>query len=426
MSLILLLFGTFFGMCLIGVPVSISLSISALVTGLTAGINPIVVCQQMYAQMDSFTLLAIPMFLLVGTIMENGKVTERLVGFAQSLVGHITGGLGHVNIVSNMIMAGMSGSGTADAAALGGVMIPAMKRAGYPSEMAAAINASAATVGPIIPPSIMMVIYGAYGGTSIAALFIGGFLPGVIICATLMAVVYRWCKKNNFHTKTRRATFREILKATWDASLSLLVPIIIIVGIMVGIFTATESSMIAVVYSLVLVLFVYRTCTPREVIGIFQHMFVESARPLFCAGGAGAFSFMMAYLKVPQLIMQLAGPIAGNTIGTLIFVTILYIILGTFMDSIPAIIIFLPVILQMAAAANIDTVHLGVLVTVVLCFGLLTPPYGMTLFLSASIAGVSSTKVMSALKWFYIVYLAIIGVLIFVPDLILFLPRMIL
>lgn len=426
MGTIILLFGSFFGMCLIGVPVAMSLGIAALISGLTVGITPIVMCQQIYAQLDSFTLLAIPLFLLVGAIMDRGQITERLVGFAGKLVGHITGGLGHVNVVSNMIMAGISGSATADAAALGGIMIPAMRKAGYTPEMAAAINASAATIGPIIPPSIMMVTYGAFGSVSIAALFMGGFVPGVLVGLVIMIVTYRWAKSHDCVEVQPKATMGEVWHATKRAFSSLMVPVIIIVGVLTGIFTATESGMIAVVYSFILVMFIYRTCSWKEMGQVFMHACLESAKPLLCVGGAGAFGYMMAYLKIPQMMMEAAGGIVGQQIPTLLFITFLYIILGTFMDAIPAIIIFLPIVQEMANAAAINPVHMGVLVTVVLCFGLLTPPYGMTLLLSSGIAGVPTVKVIKELKWFYVVYIGVILAMIFVPQTVMFLPSLLL
>ena len=421
---ILLLFGSFFAMCLVGVPVAMSLGIAALISGLTVGVTPIVMCQQIYAQLDSFTLLAIPLFLLVGNIMDVGEVTDRLVGFANTLVGHITGGLGHVNVVANMIMAGISGSATADAAALGGIMIPSMRKAGYTPEMAAAINASAATIGPIIPPSIMMVTYGAFGSVSIAALFMGGIIPGVLVGLTIMCIAYMWAKKHKCVAVSERATAGEIWQATKKAFTALMVPAIILVGVLTGLFTATESGMVAAVYSFILVMFIYRSCTWKQMAHVFMKSCIASAQPLLCVGGAGAFGYMMAYLQIPQKMMQAAGPIVGKAIPTLLFITALYIILGTFMDAIPAIIIFLPVIQQMGNAAGIDPVHLGVLVTVVLCFGLLTPPYGMTLLLSAGLAGVPTVAVIKELKYFYLVYLLVILALIFAPQLILFLPNL--
>ncbi|MCI9122235.1 MAG: TRAP transporter large permease [Oscillibacter sp.] len=290
--------------------------------------------------------------------------------------------------------------------------------------MAAAINASAATIGPIIPPSIMMVVYGAYGSVSIASLFMGGIIPGVIVGLTIMSITYVWAKHHDCVEVQPKSTLREIWSATKSAFTALLVPFIIIAGILSGKFTATESGMVAVVYSLFLVLVVYRSCTLKQMGEVLKTSLVESAKPLLCIGGAGAFGYMMAYLRIPQLLLEAAGPIAGNKLATLCFITVLYIILGTFMDAIPAIIIFLPLVQEMAAAASISGVHMGVLVTVVLCFGLLTPPYGMTLLLSSGIAGIPTIKVIKELKWFYIVYLSVIVCLILFPDLILFLPEL--
>lgn len=423
MSLIILLFAVFFGLCLFGVPVAVSLALSAFATGLVADIPPIVVVQQMYAMLDSFTLLAVPLYLLVGVTMDRGQVTDRLVLFSRTLVGHIRGGLGHVNIVANMIMAGISGSATADAAALGSVMIPAMVREGYSKETAAAINAAAATMGPIIPPSIMMIVYGAYGGVSIAAMFLGGVIPGVVVGITLILIVYYWAGKSAVIKVSVRASLSDIWAGFKGAILALIVPFIIVVGVVGGFFTATESGMIAAIYSIIVTIFVFRSIKFGHLRGIFQDALVNMAQPLLCVSAAGAFGYMMAYLKVPEIVVQASGPIVGSPILTLLFITALYILLGTFMDAIPAIVIFLPIVQKLSVAAGLNPVHVGVLVTVTLCFGLLTPPYGLTLLLSAGIAKIGVTKVIRALIPFYLIFLVVILSLVFVPDLILFVPK---
>lgn len=423
MSLIVLLFAVFFGLCLLGVPVAVSLALSAFVTGLVADIPPIVVVQQMYAMLDSFTLLAVPLYLLVGVTMDKGQVTDRLVFFARTLVGHIRGGLGHVNIVANMIMAGISGSATADAAALGSVMIPAMVKEGYAKDTAAAINAAAATMGPIIPPSIMMIVYGAYGGVSIAAMFLAGVIPGLIVGITLMLLVYFRAGKSKSIVVLPRASIGDVWAGFKKAILALIVPLIIVIGVVGGFFTATESGMIAAIYSIVVTVFFFRSIRIGQLRGIFQEALVNMAQPLLCVAAAGAFGYMMAYLKVPDIVVQASGPIVGSPTLTLLFILVLYIILGTFMDAIPAIVIFLPIVQKLSVAAGLNPVHVGVLVTVVLCFGLLTPPYGLTLLLSAGIAKVSVTKVIRALVPFYLIFLAVILCLVFVPNLILFVPK---
>ena len=425
MNLVAILFISFFVLCLLGVPVAVSLGASAMLTGLSCGITPLFLVQQMFSMVNSYTLLAIPLFLLVGNIMEHGQITERLVGFASSLVGHIRGGLGQVNVLSNMIMAGISGSANADAAALGSMMIPVMKQEGYPPEMAAAINACASTMGPIIPPSMLMVVYGAYGGVSVAAMFLAGFIPGFFIALFMMITIYHWAKKYpSIKHREHRATAGEIWKAFKYASLALLVPVIIIAGVLGGIFTATESGMVAAVYCLFVTVFVYRRVHLKEFVDIVKTTLISMAAPMFCAAGAGAFGYMIAYLQIPKLILQMSGPINGSHYLTLFFLFFLFMILGCFMDAIPAIMIFLPIVQELSRAAGLDPLHVATLVVVTLCFGFVTPPYGLTMLLSASIAHVPSAAVIKQTIPFYLTFLAVAAIMIFLPEVILFLPNL--
>ena len=425
MNLVAILFISFFVLCLLGVPVAVSLGASAMLTGLSCGITPLFLVQQMFSMVNSYTLLAIPLFLLVGNIMEHGQITERLVGFASSLVGHIRGGLGQVNVLSNMIMAGISGSANADAAALGSMMIPVMKQEGYPPEMAAAINACASTMGPIIPPSMLMVVYGAYGGVSVAAMFLAGFIPGFFIALFMMITIYHWAKKYpSIKHREHRATAGEIWKAFKYASLALLVPVIIIAGVLGGIFTATESGMVAAVYCLFVTVFVYRRVHLKEFVDIVKTTLISMAAPMFCAAGAGAFGYMIAYLQIPKLILQMSGPINGSHYLTLFFLFFLFMILGCFMDAIPAIMIFLPIVQELSRAAGLDPLHVATLVVVTLCFGFVTPPYGLTMLLSASIAHVPSAAVIKQTIPCYLTFLAVAAIMIFLPEVILFLPNL--
>ena len=425
MNLVAILFISFFVLCLLGVPVAVGLGASAMLTGLSCGITPLFLVQQMFSMVNSYTLLAIPLFLLVGNIMEHGQITERLVGFASSLVGHIRGGLGQVNVLSNMIMAGISGSANADAAALGSMMIPVMKQEGYPPEMAAAINACASMMGPIIPPSMLMVVYGAYGGVSVAAMFLAGFIPGFFIALFMMITIYHWAKKYpSIKHREHRATAGEIWKAFKYASLALLVPVIIIAGVLGGIFTATESGMVAAVYCLFVTVFVYRRVHLKEFVDIVKTTLISMAAPMFCAAGAGAFGYMIAYLQIPKLILQMSGPINGSHYLTLFFLFFLFMILGCFMDAIPAIMIFLPIVQELSRAAGLDPLHVATLVVVTLCFGFVTPPYGLTMLLSASIAHVPSAAVIKQTIPFYLTFLAVAAIMIFLPEVILFLPNL--
>ena len=424
MNLIILLFVSFFALCLLGVPVGASLGLSALITGLNCGITPLSMVQQMYSMVNSYTLLAIPLFLLVGNIMEYGQITERLVRFASTLVGHIRGGLGQVNVLANLIMAGISGSANADAAALGGMMIPAMEKEGYPADMAAAINACASTMGPIIPPSMLMVVYGAYSGVSGGDMLLSGMVPDIFIALFMMVTIYYWAKKYpSINKRDKMASVKEIWAAFKHAFLALLVPVIIIAGVLGGAFTATESGMIASVYSLIVTIFIYKTVRFKDFVAILKKSLPSMARPMFCAAGAGAFGYMMAYLQIPKLVLELAGPIAGNRYLTLLFLFLLFLILGCFMDAIPAIMIFLPIVQELQNAAGIDPLHMAILVVVTLCYGFVTPPYGLTMLLSSSIAGVPSTKVIKRTVPFYLSFLGVAAIMIFLPDIILFLPR---
>jgi len=420
--LIAALFITFFGLILLEVPIAIALTLSALLIGLLVDIPPIVVIQNMFSGIDSYVLLAIPLFMLSGDIMEKGSITERLVAFSRSMVGHIRGSLGQVTIFANLIMAGISGSGAADAAALGSVLIPAMKKEGYSGEMAVAINASAATMGPIIPPSILMILFGAYGGVSVAALFLGGAIPGIIICITLMTVVYIWAVRTKFPFSPK-SSFLERISRTKESIWALIVPFIIVGGIVGGFFTPTESAMVAAVYSIIVSVVIYRSFSLENMMDVLKKSAQSVAHPMFTVAGAGAFGFIMAYLQVPELVLQLSGGITGKPIPTLFFITLLFIVLGTFMDSTPALIIFIPIVMKLSQAAALNTVHVGVLVTVVLCFGFLTPPYGITLLISSGIGKVPVMGVIKKIIPFYFVMIAVILSIIFFPELVLFLPR---
>jgi tripartite ATP-independent transporter DctM subunit len=420
--LVAALFATFFGLIILEVPIAIALVLSALLIGFLVDIPPIVVVQNMFTGIDSYVLLAIPLFMLSGDIMEKGSITDRLVAFSRSMVGHIRGSLGQVTIFANLIMAGISGSGASDAAALGSVLIPAMKKEGYSGEMAVAINASAATMGPIVPPSILMILFGAYGGVSVAALFLGGVIPGSIICVTLMIVLYRWARKTNFPVSSK-APLRERISRTKESIWALLVPFIIVFGIVGGIFTPTESAMVAAVYSILVAAFIYRSFSLQNMMDALKKSAISVAHPMFAVAGAGAFGFIMAYLQVPELVLQLSSGITGKPLPTLFFITILFVVLGTFMDSTPALIIFMPIVMKLGQAAALNMVHVGVLVTVVLCFGFLTPPYGITLLISSGIGGVPVMAVIKKILPFYCVMIGIILAIIFFPELVLFLPR---
>lgn len=423
-SMIIFLFGSFVFLALIGVPIAVCLCISGFLTASLMGITPIAIVQNIFSMLNSYTLLAVPLFLIVGNVMEYGGITERLVRFSRVLVGHLRGGLAQVNILTNMLMAGISGSATADATALGSVMLPAMKKEGYPADLSCAINAAASTIGPVIPPSIMMVVYGAYSGVSIGAMFAGGFLPGILIGVSLMVYVYVWARRTNFSTADRRATLKEVLSATKHAFAALLAPVIIIVGIIGGLVTTTEAGMLCAVYCILVSIFLFRSISIKDIKDIIENTLLGMSKPLLCVAGAGAFGYMMAYLNVPKMFLTLLGDAADSKIFVTLFIVVLYLILGTFMDATPAIVIFMTIIQSLAQNVGLNPLHVGVLICVTLCFGFITPPYGLTLLISAGIGGVPTVAVIKRLKWIFVIMIGLILVIAFVPGIILFIPRL--
>lgn len=423
-SMIIFLFGSFVFLALIGVPIAVCLCISGFLTASLMGITPIAIVQNIFSMLNSYTLLAVPLFLIVGNVMEYGGITDRLVRFSRVLVGHLRGGLAHVNILANMLMAGISGSATADATALGSVMLPAMKKEGYPADLSCAINAAASTIGPVIPPSIMMVVYGAYSGVSIGAMFAGGFLPGILIGVSLMVYVYVWARRTNFSTADRRATLKEVLSATKYAFAALLAPVVIIVGIISGLVTTTEAGMLCAVYCILVSIFLFRSISIKDIKDIIENSLLGMSKPLLCVAGAGAFGYMMAYLNVPKMFLTLLGDAADSKIFVTLFIVVLYLILGTFMDATPAIVIFMTIIQSLAQNVGLNPLHVGVLICVTLCFGFITPPYGLTLLISAGIGGVPTVAVIKRLKWIFVLMIGLILVIAFVPGIILFIPRL--
>ena len=423
-SMIIFLFGSFVFLALIGVPIAVCLCISGFLTASLMGITPIAIVQNIFSMLNSYTLLAVPLFLIVGNVMEYGGITDRLVRFSRVLVGHLRGGLAQVNILTNMLMAGISGSATADATALGSVMLPAMKKEGYPADLSCAINAAASTIGPVIPPSIMMVVYGAYSGVSIGAMFAGGFLPGILIGVSLMVYVYVWARRTNFSTADRRATLKEVLSATKHAFAALLAPVVIIVGIISGLVTTTEAGMLCAVYCILVSIFLFRSISIKDIKDIIENTLLGMSKPLLCVAGAGAFGYMMAYLNVPKMFLTLLGDAADSKIFVTLFIVVLYLILGTFMDATPAIVIFMTIIQSLAQNVGLNPLHVGVLICVTLCFGFITPPYGLTLLISAGIGGVPTVAVIKRLKWIFVLMIGLILVIAFVPGIILFIPRL--
>jgi C4-dicarboxylate transporter DctM subunit len=408
----------------LGMPISFALGVSSVAFLWQQGVPLVALPQRMAVSVDSFPLLAVPFFVLTGSLMNIGGVTRRIFALANSLVGHITGGLAHVTVVANMFFAGISGAAVADAAALGPVMIEAMHRQGFPRPFAAAVTASASTIGPIIPPSIIMVIYAVTaGGVSIGALFVGGFIPGVLMGFALMGFIYFITRRRNY-PRSDAFHFPAVLTAFREAILPLLTPAIILGGILGGIFTATESGAVASVYALILGTLVYREIRLRDLPRIFAETMITTAMVIFIVATAAAFGWIMAYLRVPQLVAETLSAISRHWWVIFMLLNVLYLFLGCIMEAAAIVIMTIPIVMPILAHVGIDPVHFGVVLAVNMSIGTLTPPLGIVMFVICQIAELSVEAYTRATLPFILILIAVLFVVTTFPQLVLFLPRL--
>jgi tripartite ATP-independent transporter DctM subunit len=424
MSPLVILFGSFAVLVIIRVPVAFALALSSLLTAVIADLRPILVVQQMFQGLNSFTLLAVPFFLLCGQLLNTGQITDRLIRLAQAMVGHIRGGLAHINVVVSMLFAGMSGSSTADTAGVGSVLIPAMIKRGFDKKFAIALTASSSTMGVIIPPSILMVIYGAMGGVSIGGLFLAGAIPGAIIGIAQMLYSYYFAVRNGYPAESR-ASLGELYHSTKAGFFPLLVPIIIVGGVLSGKFTATEAGMVATVYVLILIFLVYRSSKLRDLPGVLVKAAVLYSQPLLAVAAATAFGWLLAFFEAPPKIAGLAAGITESSTLTVLFVALVFIVFGTFMDAVPAIIIFMPIVDHLVQVSGANGIHMGLVVVMTLAMGLITPPYGLCLLLACALGAERVSFVMRQMLVFYVLFLVVLFLIILLPEISLFLPRLV-
>ena len=423
------LFGSFFVLLAIGLPISFAIGISAVATMLL--MMPLdqslfIIAQRMSSGLDSFTLLAIPFFILAGNIMNRGGIARRLVDFALVLGGRLPGALAHVNVLSNMMFGAISGSAVASAAAVGGVLAPMQRREGMPPEFSAAVNIASCPTGMLIPPSTTFIVYSLIsGGTSVAALFVAGYVPGILLGLGMMLVAGIIATRRGY-PKRQRPGLGVAVRAALDAVLPLGLVVLIMGGIVGGFFTATEASAMAVVYALILALVVYREIGLRDLPSILIESTITSTIVLLLVGVSLAMSLVMTYADVPFIVSDLLQALAGNPVWILLFITLSLLVIGTFMDMTPALLIFTPIFLPVAREIGIDPVHFGVLMTFNLCIGICTPPVGSALFVGCSVGKVPIWSVLRPLVPFYAVFVGLLFVVVFVPELSLFLPRLLL
>jgi tripartite ATP-independent transporter DctM subunit len=407
-----------------GVPVSFALIAGVLTATLVTPVSMQSMVGQLFHGIDSEALLAVPFFLLVGELMASSDVVHRMIRFSQTLVGHLRGGLAQVVTLFSMFFAGISGSSTADVAVLTRTIAPEMEREGYDRAFTAALIASASTMANLIPPSIMAVVYGATGNVSIGGLFLAGVVPGVLIGLGLMVYSYFW---GPVGVKKQRAGLREIGVAARASALPLVIPVIIMGGILTGWFTPTEAGMIAAVYILLVLIPVYR---PRHVFELprdFMYAGLLYSLPLAAVAGASAFGWMVAYLHGPDIVSDYITGIAGtNGAMIMLMLVVLFIIVGDFIDAVPAIIIFMPIINKLTEVGNIRPLHMGVVIITTLVFGLITPPYGLSLLVASKYVGVGFGKALVRSLPLYVVFLGTIAFTVLFPDIVLYLPKLLL
>ena len=420
-TLIVLMGFLFLFLGYLGVPVAFALIASVLLVTIFTPISQASMIAQIFNGMDVEALMAVPFFLLVGDLMTSANVTARMITLSQTLVGHLRGGLAQVVTLFSMFFAGISGSSAADVAVLTRSIAPEMKREGYDLGFTAALIASAATMANLIPPSIMAVVYGATGNVSIGGLFLGGVAPGLVVGIGLMIYSHFF---GPVGIKRRRATFGEFATATKQAAVPLMIPVIIMGGILTGQFTPTEAGIIAVAYidfvAIPLLNVRHISKLPRDVAltGLLYSI------PMITIGAASAFGWMLAYLRGPAVVSEwISHAAGGDPFMIMLLLTLLFIIIGDFIDAVPAIIIFMPLIIDLTKNADINPVHMGVVIITTLAFGLITPPYGLCLLMASKFVGVRFSKAMLASLPIYIVFFVAIAFTIFFPDVVLWLPK---
>lgn len=410
----------------IGTPVAWSIAVASVLTMLVS--IPTIpsfttVSQRMGTGLDSFALLAIPFFILSGQLMNKGGIAHRLIAFAKTLVGSLPGGLALINVIGAMLMGAIAGSAMASASAMGSILGPEMEKEGYSREFGAAVNVTSATTGLIIPPSNVLIVYSlASGGVSIAALFLAGYIPGILMGLLLMIVASVWAKKKKYKVG-KRSSLKQVGKSFIDAVPSLFLLVVVIGGIVTGIFTATEASAIAVLYTLVLA-FVYKEITLKSLPEILLDSSVTTAIVMLLIGASMSMSWVMSYENIPQSISTALLTMSDNPIIILLIINLILLFVGFFMDMTPAVLIFTPIFLPVVVSIGMDPVHFGIVMVLNLCIGLCTPPVGSVLFVGVGVAKTTIEKVMKPLLPLFLAMVVALFLITYIPQLSLWLPSL--
>lgn len=418
-----MLFISFLILLFINTPVAFAMGIASLLAVWLKSDLPLnMLVTRMFVAVDSFPLMAIPFFIIAGNIMNAAGITKRIVDFSGSLVGFIKGGLAHVNIVASMFFAGISGSATADASALGSMLIPIMVEDNYSPEFSVAVTATSSTIGPLIPPSIMMVIYGVISNVSIAALFLGGIIPGVLVGIALMVMSYFISVKRGYGTACT-FSIKNILVNFKRALIALMMPVIILGGVLSGVFTATEAGVVATVYAIIIGLFVYRTIKFKDLPKLLINSAVTTTICLFVIATASIFGWLLAWEGFPETILNLLLKISENPNVVQILIIVFILLLGLFIEGIPVLIIFAPIFIPVISRLGLDPLHFGIIFIMAILIGSVTPPVGILLYICCGIAKIPVSQASKIIWPFVFMMILVLFLCIFFPSLITFIPE---
>lgn len=415
---------TFLGLLCLGLPICFVIGGSSVIWLLTRDMDLFLLAQRMFTGMDSFVLLAMPFFMLCGTLMNYAGITRRMIDFAKVCVGHLPGGLSQINVLASMLFAGVSGSASADTSAIGGVMIPAMVKEGYSPEYSAAVTAASSCVGPIIPPSHLMLVYAVLANCSPAYLFVAGLVPGIFLGVSQMILCAYYAKKRGYMAHVKRASFKQFLTTAKDGFFALLAPIIILVGITSGICSPTEAGALAAMYCFFLGLCIYRELKLKDIPKILIETAITTGSCFLIIATANFLAWLITSAGVPQLMVQFLAPLTSNWMLLMLGFILVLLFFGTFMDTIAAMIILVPIFLPLAEIAGINVAHLGLVVVLGMDLGVITPPVGVCLFLACKIANIKLEPLVKEILPFILISVLVLITIGLVPQLVLFLPEL--
>lgn len=407
-----------------GVPIAFVLGISSLIYLIKIGMPLVLIPQRMFVGLNSFLLLAVPLFVVAGKLMNETGITDKLVAFASLLLGRLRGGLAYVNIVASMLFAGITGTGAADTSAIGSVMIPAMIKQGYRADYSAAVTAISSVIGPVIPPSLAMLVYAAIAQVSVAKLFLGGVIPGILLGLVQIAIAAFYARVKHHPLRMEKFTFRRSVKITCEAVVGLVMPLIIIGGILSGVFTATESATIAVFYALLIGFFLYRKLTFSKLKTVLLEAGILIGPVLIIIATANLFGWILTAEAIPETIANFIISITSNPYLILLLMNMVFLFVGTFMETLASIILLTPIFLPLITGIGVDPVHFGIILVVNLNIGLATPPLGVCMFIACPLAGISIKDFVKAIWPFLLGSIGVLFLITYIPGLVMFIPNL--